>query len=329
MIIIPDRRIVISTQLHFGMKGFLRMQTRNKFSGKVTQDTGWFPNTILTSGRNVMAIRSDWINWCQVGTDGVFPPLLADRQAETSLGNWFAGTSDVVSGSISNGQAGSAPYYGWKRKTFRFAAGSVQANLSEAGVGWGVDGSQLISRAPILDPVLQTPTTITPLADELLDVSYELRYYPPLGDVTTPQVTLDSIVYDTITRAASVTGDRWSASIGSAIGEYSVAANGADWRAYDGDIGTILTGPSGVVVNCDNSSQYNSTYSDLSYAIVMNCNTGITGWNLGAGIRSIRIRSTAGDYQTQFNANIGGATIPKTTNFTMHMEWTLSWAEKV
>ena len=311
------------------MRGFFRIQAINKFSGKCRIDTGWFPNTILNAGRNVMATRSDWLTWCQVGTDGIFPALLADRQAETSLGAWHAGTNTIVPGSTSNGQAGSAPYFGWKRISYRFAAGTVATNLSEVGVGWGIDGSQLISRAPILDPVLQTPTTVTPLADELLHVSYELRYYPPLTDILLPQVTLNNVIYDTITRASAVTGDRWSASIGSAIGEYSVAANGGDWKAYDGNIGTILLAPSGVVVNCDNSNQYNSAYSGNSYQIQMNCPVGISGWNLGAGIRSVRLRTTAGDYQTQFNAATGGTTIPKDANFTMLMSWIISWAEKV
>ena len=328
-IIIPRRELLVACETTMGMQGFLRLQCRNKFSGKITQDTGWFPNTILDAGRNVMATQVGWMDYCQIGTDGVFPLTLAQRQAETALGNHFAGTSTIVSGSTSNGQAGAAPYYGWKRKTWRFAAGTFNGgiNLSEAGIGWGTTGSTLISRAPILDPILQLPTTVTPLADELLDVTYELRYYPPLVDVDSPQVTLDGVAYNTLTRAASVTGDRWSASIGSVIGQYSAYIT--DWTAYDGNIGTILTGPNGVSAACDNANQYNSAYANNSYQMQVNCITGSTGWNLGSGIRSIRLRTTAGDYQTQFNAAIGGATIPKTSAYTMTMAWTISWAEYI
>lgn len=325
MIITPKKDLIVPVNLSVGMKGFFRLQCINKFSGKITQDTGWFPNTILNAGRNVMATRSDWMNYCQVGTNGTFPVLLADRQAETSLGNFFAGTSTIQT--TTNGQAGSAPYYGWKRKTFRFAAGTVAAVLQEVGVGWSAaGGSTLISRAPLLDPVLQTPTTITPLIDEILDVTYELRYYPPLVD-SLSQVTLDGIVYDTITRAASVTGDRWSADIGSAIGQHSSFSS--DWLAYDGDIGAITTTPSGLTANCDNANQSNSGYSNNSYEMQVNCSTGSTGWNLGLGIRSIRIRTTAGDYQTQFNAVSTGNRIPKTSLYTMNMAWKIAWAEKV
>lgn len=328
MILLPNRDIIVpSTRLQLGLKGFLRMQTINKFSGKGRIDTGWFPNTILDAGRNIMATRSDWLTYCQVGTDGTFPPTLPERQAETSLGAWHAGTNTIVPGSTSNGQRGSVPYYGWKRLSYRFDAGTVATNLSEAGIGWGVDGSQLICRAPILDPVLQTPTTITPLADELLHVSYELRYYPPLVDVTTPSVTLDGTVYDTVTRAASVTGDRWSASIGQAMGAYWTDVN--SWNAYDGAIGTILTAPSGITASSDNTPPTNSGYSNNSYQIQMNKITGITGWNLGGGIRCLRIRTTAGDYQTSFTANPGGGTVPKNSSYQMTMAWILDWAEKV
>ena len=317
--------IINPINIEVGVKGFLRCRCINKYSGKTTQDTGWFPNTILNAGKNVMATRSDWMNYCQVGVDGTFPPLLADRQAETSLGSWHAGTANVTT--TSYGQAGSPPYYGYKRKTWRFLAGTVATNLSEAGVGWAVGpGSSIMCRAPILDPVLQTPTTVTPLADELLDVMYELRYYPPLVDVTSPQVTLDGITYNTITRAANVTGEAWSASIGSAIG----VGNILYWIAYDGDIGAITSSPSGA---SSGGSSYrtltNSAYSNNSYMLQVNCSAQSLGWNLGAGIRSILIRTTAGDYQTQFNAVGTDNRIPKTSGYTMTMNWIISWTEKV
>ena len=311
---------MILVPMHVGMKGFYRLRTIDKFSGKNRIDTGWFPNILLDSGLEEMAVESNFISACQVGIDGTDP-----TPADTGLLGYHAGTTDVRS--TVHGRQGSAPYYGWKRTVYRFAVGTVAANLSEVGVGWNpANGSYLISRAKILDPVLQTPTTITPLASEMLEVLYELRYYPPLVDAIGPQVTLNGVVYDTITRASSITGDRWSASIGSKLGQYSAAVS--DWRAYDGDLGTTLQEPSGTPANCDNSTQSDSGYIGNSQEIVMNCSCGISGWNLGAGIRSIRIRTTAGDYQTQFNGP-ADERVPKTTDFTMQMAWTLSWAEKV
>lgn len=318
MLILPKKEIIVPVNLTVGMKGFLRLRTIDKFSGKCRIDTGWFPNTLLDSGLNIMADRSDWMDHCQVGTDNTAP-----NSSDTGLLGHVAGTNDVQI--ETNGREATAPYFGWKRKTFRFAVGTVAANLNEVGVGWANTGSTLISRALILDPILQTPVTITPLADELLDVMYELRYYPPLVDVTSPQVILDGATYDTVTRASEVTDAAWSANIGSAMGW----ATSINWDAFDGAIGDILQAPSGNVVNHSGSGPFDSAYSNNSFEIDMNINCASAGWNLGAGIRCIRIETTAGRYQTSFTNASGGATIPKTTDFTMFMQWALGWTEKV
>jgi len=315
MLIMPQKEIIVPARLQVELKGFLRLRTINKYSGKCRIDTGWFPNKLLTSGMNAMA-DLNFMSACQVGTNGTAPSA-----SDTSLLGHHAGTSTITV--TAEGRSSAVPYFGWKRKTFRFAAGTVAANLSEVGVGWGTSGSTLISRARILDPILQTPTTITPLADELLDVMYELRYYPPLTDILGPQLNLNGVIYNTTTRAASVTGDRWSTYIGSKLGVVA----GVDWTAYDGSIGTLLTAPSGLSANCDSSSQSNQAYSNNSFQVGLLCNVGAGGWNLAGGIRSVRIRTTAGDYQTEFSAASGGATIPKDTGFTMLMYWTLSWGE--
>ena len=323
---------IIRPRFEIGMQGFFRFQTRNKFSGKVTSDTGWFPNTILNAGRNIMATEPTWMTWCQVGTDGTFPPLLVDRQNETTLGAWHAGTNVIVSGSVTNGQSGTAPYYGWKRKTWRFDAGTVNTNLSEAAVGWGIGGpatpDTIISRAPILDPILGTPTTVTPLIDEMLDVSYELRYYAPVTDILLPQVTLDGVVYDTITRAANATGGGWSDYIGDKIGYY--VFDSTTWHATDGPLGAVNSSPSGNLAASTSGIYSNGSYSANSYEITVGIAIGSLGWNTGAGgIQSIRIATTAGWYQTQFNSNPGGLSIPKDNTYQMDMKWTLSWAEYV
>jgi len=322
-IYVPEqKKLVVPVGLGLGMKGFMRMQVwrPDQVINRCRIDTGWFPNKLLNSGRNQMSQRSDWMNYAQVGTNNT--PALA---TDTGLLSRVAGTSTIQSNS--NGTQGSAPYYGWKRKTFRFGVGAGHGGfpISEGGVGWSATGANLISRALILDPITQLETTVSPLVDELLDLSYELRYYPPLADVN-QSVTLDGLNYDVITRASEVTSSSyWSADIGAAIGQYALF--NSDWRAYDGNIGTILQEPSGVAANCDNEDQFNQAYSNNSYQQDMQCNTGSAGWNLGAGIRSIRIKTTAGAYQSQFTRNPGGQTIPKTSSFTMEMVWRLGWTE--
>jgi hypothetical protein len=301
-----------------GMKGFMRAQVwrPDMHLHRARIDTGWFPNMLLDSGRNQMHDQANWLTNCHVGTDST-PPTTA----HTALLGFVANTS-TIQGSVLDGQSGSPPYYGWKRITFRFAVGDTAANLNEAGVGWGAAGSTLVSRALILDPITQQPSTITPKDDEILDMTYELRYYAPVAEVH-QQIVLNGVTYDTISMAAEATSNRWSAPIGTSIGEYSPSVS--SWKAYDGELGTIIQSPSGNDADCDNANQYNEDYVSNSYQIVMGSQTGINGWNLAAGIRSIRIMTTAGNYQTRFGSNPGDNEIPKDTDYTMAMEWVLSW----
>lgn len=296
-----------------GIKGFFRVRCIRP-DGRVRLDTGFFPNLILTSGRNYMA-TDDFMTSCQVGTDNTAPNV-----NQTALLGYTAGSTNIVE-DLAGNQVSTTPYYGWRRKTWRFAAGTVAANLTEVGVGWGTSGSTLLSRAFILDPDTQNPTTITPLADELLEVLYELRYYPPETDVTSPSIVLDGVTYDTVTRAAEVNSQYWTDGIGNQI----EASSATWWLAYDGSIGTVLQNPSGSGSAINNGSTSTAGYVNNSYEVAVQGNILSGDWNVVGGIRSVRIRTTAGSFQTEFTANPGGATIPKTSSYTMFMEWMLNW----
>jgi hypothetical protein len=164
------------------------------------------------------------------------------------------------------------------------------------------------------------------LPDEVLDVTYEFRYYAPETDVIGPQVTLNGQTYDTLTRAASVTGATWYDHIGSEIKEYS--PYNSSWRAYDGEPGTVAQAPDGLAADCDNNDHYDLPYSNNSYEQGVGANCGPNGWNLTNGIRTIRIQTTAGSYQTRFGNVIGDTAIPKSTAYIMVMRWMLSWDER-
>lgn len=322
MILVAKKRPVVTVSTSTGMSGHFRLQCIRP-NGEVRIDTGWFKNTLLYNGLNEMAQRGDWMDFCQVGTGTTFPAALEDRRNETSLEAFHAGTSTIQS--TTSGAAGTAPYFGWKRKTFRFTAGTVAANLSEVGVGWSAGGgSTLISRAQILDPTSGNPTTVTPLADEMLEVTYELRYYAPTADVSrVAGVNLDGVDYDVTTRAAAATGSFWYGSIGNQMG---YAGTDNEWRCYDGNIGAVTSTPSGTSATFV-GSWANGAYSNNSYEMEIQASCLSVGWNLGGGIRSISWATTAGRYQTEFSATTGGATIPKTSSYTMNMKFEISWAE--
>ena len=159
---------MITMQHETQCAGWFKIEaTRPDGTRRVLAD--WFPNLILNGGLDRMGANPDYLSWCQVGSGSTAPVA-----AQTALVNRIAGTS-TQQNNVSGAQA-SAPYYGWYRRTYRFAQGVAAGNLSEVGVGWATSGS-LFSRALILDGG-GSPTTITVLSDEVLDVTYELRRYP-------------------------------------------------------------------------------------------------------------------------------------------------------
>ena len=266
----------------------------------------WFPNLILNGGRNRMGANSDYLYWCQVGSGSTAPVA-----AQTALVNRIAGTN--THRNEANGAQASAPYYGWYRRTYRFAQGVAAGNLSEVGVGWATSGS-LFSRALILDGG-GSPTTITVLSDEVLDVTYELRRYPGTVDLT-GTVVLDGVTHNWVSRAAAVTD------------QYSWAAAGAmaldQAAAYNGNIGAVTAlNPSGT---SGSLSVTPLAYSSGSYTRAATVSAGLNQSNLSGGIRSILIRSAAtgiGGYQIQFDP-----AIPKDDTKVLTLTIRHTWARR-
>jgi hypothetical protein len=308
-----------------GMKTFYRGCMFNVKTGVRRPVTDWAPNSMLLSGMNQMADFSNWAGTgskCQVGTVSVPAPSTNDTQ----LLGYITGTATIVE--HTSGAQPTAPFYGWDRTTYQFPVGPIgNQNLQEAGVGWSTENNPaaLISRA-LFDDGLGGHPTFTPLADEIMQVQAEVRYYPPLTD-TLGTVTLNGVVYNTISRASDVT--QWGDGIGQKMGVWSGSV--VHWKAYDGLLGTIEQAPDGVSADNDNTGQFNLAYSNNTFRVDMQIDTGPLGFILGSGIRSIWIATNAGFFQTQFGEDPGalGNTIPKTDQFTMSLIWRLAWGEKV
>lgn len=310
-ILTPRKELIVPRRFGIGMEGWLRLQCIRP-DGRVRYDTGFFRNTLLTAGLNELGTRTSVITHCQVGTDNT-----AASPIQTSLLGHVAGTNSIQS--TVTGQASTAPYFGWKRNVYRFAAGTVAANLNEVGVGWDNSGSTLLSRALILDPTSGNPTTVTPLADELLDVTYELRYYAPTSDVLGPQGNFGGTLYDTTTRAAIATDNAWSSNIGLEM----KVVNFSGW-SYTGALGAVTASPSGIAEQALAASYTNGAYSNNSLNRDFTINVGVTEWNRTT--KSVRITCTGGVLQCEFDN--GGVGITKTSSQTMTMTFNVAWAAR-
>lgn len=304
-----------------GMQGFVKYESVNKHTGRRTLLRDWHPNVILNTGRLEMGARDNWLDSSQIGTAGTPEPTVGDSQ----LYSYFNGTTSVYSNIT--GAQGSAPYYGFRRKTFRYNVGEAATNISEAGFGWDfIAGAYLVSRVLPLDS-LGEPTTVTPLADEFLDVTYELRYYPPLVDVL-GQVTLMGVTYNTITRAAEVTsGTLWGDCIGRQMGARTDNST-SYWRAFgeDGDIGDITGNPTGTGANLVSASEVTNLAYQNNYKRRMSVIASANSWNTGFGVRCVRWRTYGGSYQTRFGSDDGlDNPIPKTTDYQLKLVFEIGW----
>lgn len=269
----------------------------------------WFNNLIVDAGLNRLGTGGVG-HLVRVGSGASAPAV-----ANTSLEALVASTDNVTANDYN--VHNTVPYYGYHRRTWRFPAGAAAGNLSEVGVGWDASGNPIFSRARILDPEGQ-PTTITVLGDEFLDVTYEIRLYPPPNDIDF-NLTINSVVYACKLRASLVNSGQW-------IPQYLLSTGTLNQMfqisAFDGDIGTITQSPSGQGSNTLQVAQ--GAYANNSLKRLLGVTAPLDAWNFGTGIKSLSVApnfSTLGCYQMSFSP-----AVPKNNAQVLNLGFEVSWA---
>jgi hypothetical protein len=234
----------------------------------------WQPNLITNGGLERWGTGTP-IVYCAVG-NGTSTPQVTD----STLGaNFVAQHNSVPSGGP--GIRGSAPYYGYVTYVYRFTPPGTNKNISEIGVGWGTSGTNLWSRSLIKD-INGTPVTITWLAAETLDVTYQARVYPFLNDVSY-STTLAGVTHTGVIRAALVTtSNDWQ--FYNAVMQFNKRADntGGGLRGHNGSLGAITAGPGGTWFDFTTTTV--PAYSALSYKRTATVTAGPTVGNLSGGI---------------------------------------------
>lgn len=297
-------------ELRTTVAGFVKLEVSDAETGQFKRGTDWFPNLITDQGLNIIG-TSSYMNWCQVGTGSATP-----TNTDTSLQTPIASTGTVRA--ESEGANNTTPYYGWRRKTWRFGAGTAVGNLTEVAIAWSNAFNTAFSRTLIKDG-FGVPTSIPVLAGEVLDVFYELRLYPPLVDGSY-SISISSVSYTFTTRAAQVTN-------GGAWGPKNAAANiyapGGSIQGFATSLGlgTITdTGPGGTYgfATGGGAEAYsnNSLQRDLQWF-----------WDLDqgnvdvTGIKGFLFHTTLGRFQAEVTPRI-----PKDATKTLLMRTRLTWA---
>lgn len=276
-----------------------------------------FPNMILDVGLREMGLTANYLSYCSIGTSSVTP-----NASQTKLIGLLR-TTNLDARSQQTGANSDDPLnpYVWKRVTKRFNPSGSNANISEVAFGSTSDGSTAFNRALIKDAG-GSPTTITLLADEYLDVVYELRIYPPMQDITgtfTPTGT------DTEQRSyvARPYGDggllTYTGPRGWAV-DRMLSPVGATWSSVrSGDIGVIFSEPAGQVSGLESDGMMDAVGSSGICTITAPLALG----NFSSGIRSAVVATLSCKYQFQFDPPF-----MKTADDVFTFSFRLSWGRR-
>ena len=292
----------------FKLEAFKTDAAGNEIPGTRRVAAEWFSNLITNAGLDLIGRQlgwggnGQWFDACGVGS-GSTPPAFTDTALVAQVARTTTRQSDNA------GLQGSAPYFGWKRITYRFGTGAAAGNLTEVGIFSADTGGVCCSRALIVDGS-GSPTTITVLGDETLDVTYELRNYPPTTDSTwTANITINGVptTHSGTVRAANVsTNIIWqmfmSASpTGGLVINDSYGDNFCNVYSTT-TLGNITGEPSGYGSNASGLTA--SSYVNGTYARDHMLTYGLDRGNFAGSIGSIRISTTVGMYQANFSPKI-------------------------
>lgn len=269
----------------------------------------WFDNLVVDAGLNRMGSFDGCLSFAMVGS-GNAAPLPTNTTLQSQVGNTESITVDT------NG-SNASPRYGWRRRTFRFAAGAAAGNLSEVGVGWS--STNITSRALILDGS-GNPTTITVLPDEVLDVTYEFRVYFSEAD-SSFNVTISGVTYACVLRPAIVNSPSYGAQYGNVI-SVNTFSGSSQPRAFETDVlGSITGEPAGTGSSLAiNNAAYvaGNFYKDCTLTADLNIA------NFTTGIGSLRIDNTLAKYQVSFSPKI-----PKDATKKLTLSVRTTWSRHV
>lgn len=312
------------------LRGFFTMTRRKADTLEEIQTVGPFENLITNYGLNLIGTTGP--NYIAVGA-GTGAPSVSD----TNLQSLVAYSNTGQGATVRTPANWPTVQYSSCAATRRFATGVAAGNLSEVGVGH-VTGSPAVfytySRARIVDGS-GDPTTITVLADEILDVTYELRHYlypwEDSSDDIDTVLTLSGVDYDIKLRPLDFNG------VGSWGAQWQVAASAPECTVYTGTgAGTppTLSTVTAVSMNTPGSSVTLETspaaYVSSSLERKTTFTAGLAVANLTYGLRGFAIKCFSGYASNAHLSALWQATItpaiPKDSTKILSFGTSYSWA---
>lgn len=311
---------------HIGLAGRFTFEVER---AGVRRKVAEFDNLITDVGMDQFGIGV-FMSACRIGT-GTTPPTNASSQLTAQA----ASTTTISSNST--GKTTVAPVYGYYRRTFSFAAGTLNGNYSEVGIGWSTTGDTLFSNSLIKDTG-GSPTTITVLSTETLFVTYEIRLYAPTVDLT-GTVDRNGNTHNWVSRACSAgwEGGVWSTPPQAYTAAFNINDPAAGDNSYNGGVeswgsgatlGPITGNPSG---GSSHVYSWPNSYGDVTgygayvngtYKRVFRCSGITTSFVHSDGlIGAIAAKTGRGKWQFSFDPPL-----PKTALDVFQMDFEVTWA---
>lgn len=279
----------------------------------------WFPNLITNAGLDLLGTTGLTAvqTYCRVGSGNTAPTV-----TDTALVSPVAASNTKQAETVGVDRSGA--FFGWRRTTIRFAAGSATGTLAEVGVSPAASGS-LFSRALILDGG-GSPTTITVLSDEVLDVTYELRIYPVLTDAT-GTVVIAGVTYNWTARCLtnSTYDNCWSFILGNGMGFNTNMGNAS---LYGPNVSATLPAQGSTPVSTVNATSMNPlVYTPGSYAQSFRIDIDLNNGNVAGGIGCFFAASLPSSNGGTCGAWAWGLSpkLPKTSSFKATFTVRMSW----
>lgn len=280
----------------------------NRISG-THQQIAHFPNLITNNGLDSIndcpggAFSTQPLcQICLVGTGSTAPAF-----TDTTMTSLLATTTPISD--VTSFVDGTPAYWKWVR-VYRFNAGTATGNLTEVGTGWA--SNDLFSHALILDGG-GTPTTITVLSDEYLDVTYELRNYLDKGDFT-GIMSISGTPYDIAYRCAEI---GTVPNITRALTDVTVVTRLDTYATQT--LATVYFAPSGSSLTATGATW--GTYSSGNYYNDLTFSFGLPDGNHVGGIGSAMISTSQCRFQMNFTPKI-----PKDATKIMTLTFRISWS---
>lgn len=304
---------------HVEMAGEVRFVVKRD-DGSVREDTGFQKNLILNQGLDFFGgnYESFMFDKCVIGSGNSTPTITQTQLDAFLMIKSREGEKNIGYDYIPDGSG----IYKTNRVVKYVFRGLNNVNVSEVGLaslGSSSSDYYLCTRALIKDSS-GTPTTITVLDGEILEIYYKVWQVFSTTDTNYVVNMLDgkggTVPYNVKVRLAKVGTSEFDS-----LMTFLSSGYGGSTSTHTGDLGAITGSPTGQIFSEKRNNP--SAYIPLSFKRVLNYT--FTPTESNGSIRTVVFPSSMGVYQFRFGSVANDSPIPKSALQSLSFPIEFSW----